>query len=679
MRTALLISREARLTVRMRRLLEETIEVIPAESAARALALPPSLPVNLVMVDVGSVTIGADDLAALRARPAGSLTIALLSASETGGMAAPEVAQYDFVVSADLPDALVRAAIEHAVRFHKLGQEVSSLRRERSRQELSQPLPPAPPPVAAGPYGSIGTVLKEMGKLLAAHFDLERIVDFFLDAITELVRPTRAALLLQDDDERYRVRGQRGLDPVLTEHMRLEPEEGLPVWLRRYSRPAGRLELLREPEWLDATREIEVLGGEVAIPLSVQAKLVGILVLGPRVIGHPYGGEDLERLFTLASQVAMAVEDISLFNTVHAQHSFIEEVLAHLQSGAITIDAGGRVTLYNRRAEEILGAPRVEVLGKDLRALPSPLGDLLYETFRGGRELRLHELTLPRRPNQTLEVSTSRILGAGGAPAGAVMIVDDPAPRYQLHRERQASQTLELLNRVLLRLTDEIKNPLVSIYTFLELLPQRYDDPEFRERFFSIVGRDTKHLISLVDKLIILAGEREYKVDFCEVRELLNDALEDLAIRFERPAASQDASIFLLQLPDRTDRLTAVLYAPDSDLMVKADRDQLGKACGYLVRFLAGRVAKDGRVAIHVLPDPDNAQHVRLSILGKPAALTAAERERLFSPLAIASERLLDVGPSVSQKIVEAHGGRLTVGGGDGEIRFVLTLPRAIP
>jgi signal transduction histidine kinase len=30
----------------------------------------------------------------------------------------------------------------------------------------------------------------------------------------------------------------------------------------------------------------------------------------------------------------------------------------------------------------------------------------------------------------------------------------------------------------------------------------------------------------------------------------------------------------------------------------------------------------------------------------------------------------------VTQKIVEAHGGSLTLGGQDGEIRFLLTLPR---
>ena len=337
------------------------------------------------------------------------------------------------------------------------------------------------------------------------------------------------------------------------------------------------------------------------------------------------------------------------------------------------------MTRFNRRAEEILGVARSEVLGQDLRALPSPLGDLLFETVQSGRELRLQEVPLPRHPSYSLEISTSRILGPDGAPAGAVMILDDPTPRHLLQRERQQSQTLDLLNRVLLRLTDEIKNPLVSIYTFLELLPTRYDDPEFRETFLGVVGKDTQHLISLLDKLIILAGEPEYKLEFCDLRELLNDALGEFALRLERPKPSAEGAFFLLEAPERQDHLTAVLYTPDTNLAVKADRDQMGKALGYLIRFLLNRVQANGRLAIHAVPDADQPQQVRLSIVGKPATLTQAERERLFSPLAIASDRLLDVGPGVSQKIVEAHGGTLTLGGQEGEIRFTLTLPRTQP
>lgn len=669
MRTVRVLSRDAGLAARLRRLLNGRLDFGVGGSLSRALEPGAAGQADVLLLDFGSANVDPDELAAAAAIASRPFLVGLLAPDDP---VPPGADRCDLALPRDTPDAPLRLAIDQGLRMRRLELEVASLRRDRTRRE------PALAPAATNGHGSstvLGTVLKELGKLLSAHFDIERVVEFFLDAITELVRPGRVALLLVDDEHRYRPRGFRGLDPDLAERLRLESGEGLADWFRQHVRLAVRGELEREPDWLDAARELALLGGEVAVPLWVQAKLVGILVLGPRVTGQPYGSEDLERLFTLASQVAMAVEDIALFNTVRAQHSFIEQVLTHLQSGAITIDASGRVTRFNRRAEQILELSLGDVLGQDLRVLPSPLGDLLYETMRGGRELRLVEVELPRRQT-TLELSTSRILDAAGAPCGAVMLLDDPTPRHKLHRERQASQTLDLLNRVLLRLTDEIKNPLVSIYTFLELLPHRYEDPEFRETFLAVVGKDTQRLISLVDKLITLAGDRDYKVDFCDFRQLLHDALEELSVRLERSKGPSDAALFLLQVPERAEQLTAILYAPQEGLIVKADREQLTKAIGYLVRFLANRVDADGRVAIHLQTSPEDPGRVRLSLTGRPAQLSTLEREHLFSPLTIASDKLLDVGPGVTQKIVEAHGGTLTLGGQEGEIRFVLTLPR---
>jgi hypothetical protein len=137
-----------------------------------------------------------------------------------------------------------------------------------------------------------------------------------------------------------------------------------------------------------------------------------------------------------------------------------------------------------------------------------------------------------------------------------------------------------------------------------------------------------------------------------------------------------EAALFLLDVPERGDQLTTILYAPPGEMVAKVDREQLTKAIGYLVRFLANRVEPDGRVAIHLQPTTDDPSRLRLSLSGRPAQLSPAEREHVFSPLAIASDRLLDVGPGVTQKIVEAHGGTLTLGGQEGEIRFLLTLPR---
>lgn len=54
-------------------------------------------------------------------------------------------------------------------------------------------------------------------------------------------------------------------------------------------------------------------------------------------------------------------------------------------------------------------------------------------------------------------------------------------------------------------LAHEIRNPLSSIRTFTQLLPQRFDDPDFRDRFEELVGRDVDRILDVVERVDRLA------------------------------------------------------------------------------------------------------------------------------------------------------------------------------
>ena len=51
----------------------------------------------------------------------------------------------------------------------------------------------------------------------------------------------------------------------------------------------------------------------------------------------------------------------------------------------------------------------------------------------------------------------------------------------------------------------EIKNPLVTLKTFAQLLPERYDDPDFRQTFSSLVGKEVTRIDSIVNQLLIFS------------------------------------------------------------------------------------------------------------------------------------------------------------------------------
>ena len=82
-----------------------------------------------------------------------------------------------------------------------------------------------------------------------------------------------------------------------------------------------------------------------------------------------------------------------------------------MNSGVIAINKEECINTFNPRAGELLALTPQQVIGKDLRLLPSPLGDLLYETLTTGEALRKKELAYGRIH---LEINTYRLLNAVG-------------------------------------------------------------------------------------------------------------------------------------------------------------------------------------------------------------------------------------------------------------------------
>ena len=62
---------------------------------------------------------------------------------------------------------------------------------------------------------------------------------------------------------------------------------------------------------------------------------------------------------------------ISPYHQVCEQKAYIESILQRMNSGVVAINSEERIITFNYRAGECIALP-AEVMGKDLRHLPSP-------------------------------------------------------------------------------------------------------------------------------------------------------------------------------------------------------------------------------------------------------------------------------------------------------------------
>ena len=103
----------------------------------------------------------------------------------------------------------------------------------------------------------------------------------------------------------------------------------------------------------------------------------------------------------------------------------------------------------------------------------------------------------------------------------------------------------------------------------------------------------------------------------------------------------------------------------------------LKKAIAYLVWYLLRKTpGADAKIALSIsrLTGEDR---LRLTVASRTAEVRAEELRSIFDPIRVVQESVLDVGPCVSQRIVEAQGGRLDVKQGRGEVSFTATLVAA--
>src|SRR5262249_40466055 len=136
------------------------------------------------------------------AGPAGALSTFVSGARDVSpgalvvavGAAGEEETTADFGVPDGFTTRELDAVLRHAVEKQKLVQEITMLRSPSSARLT---------PAGGGGAGetswdnaALARVLKAFSRVFAAGFDMRRVLDTFLEAICDVIRPTRAALLL---------------------------------------------------------------------------------------------------------------------------------------------------------------------------------------------------------------------------------------------------------------------------------------------------------------------------------------------------------------------------------------------------------------------------------------------------------------------------------------------------
>jgi PAS domain S-box-containing protein len=281
--------------------------------------------------------------------------------------------------------------------------------------------------------------------------------------------------------------------------------------------------------------------------------------------------------------------------------------------------------------------------------------EALEATFRDGADYDV-EFRMARPDGATIWIAAKGVVfrDEGGAPVRMVGVAADVTPRKQLEDElrQQAARLAEHDRRkdeFLAMLGHELRNPLAPIRTAVEILGRRGADRDTVEWARTILDRQVRRLIRLVDDLLDISRITRAKISLVrtqlDLREIIEGAVEDNRALIEV----------------RKEQIEVTL--PPEPLPLRADAVRLTQVLSNLVNNAAKYSGEGGHIWVRGDRAGDEIiVRVRDEGVGMDPALLARAFD-LFEQGDRGSDRSqggLGIGLSLARRLVELHGGWIT-------------------
>ncbi len=216
-------------------------------------------------------------------------------------------------------------------------------------------------------------------------------------------------------------------------------------------------------------------------------------------------------------------------------------------------------------------------------------------------------------------------------------------------------ERLAVIGQFAAGLAHEIKNPLSAVKTFAQYLPEKYNDPTFREKFFRIVQSEIDRINSIVVELSDFAKPAPLQLEPVHLPKLVDDTLTLLSNHCLRQGID-------------------VRMRFESDgLLIQGDVRQLKQVLLNLCLNSLEAMPSGGQLEITTWA---KRGRLMLRVQDTGAGISAENQQRIWDPFFTTKERGMGLGLAIVKGIIERHRGTIALSSvPDKGTTFDLSLP----
>ena len=348
---------------------------------------------------------------------------------------------------------------------------------------------------------------------------------------------------------------------------------------------------------------------------------------------------------------------------------FQAAMLDQVESAVVAESLEGEVTYWNVAAEKLFGWKVSEVMGRNLLDIirPEPLAGTSLPSIDSLKTLASWngDIQLERRDGTKFpaKVSVSEIMGRDERPIAIAFVVVDLTER--LHLEDQLREFNEQLTRLVEQRTKQLqisqeklvkaerlaaigelaaqvghdlRNPLTSINTAIYLLD-------------SMLSENASEELKLAIKTMKKSIDHANRI----IEELLEYSRGTIAeTRVERMKGLVQSAIERLRIPKNIEIENNI---PD-DVIADVDASRMQRVFENLVKNSIDAMPKGGKV---ILEGGSDENKVWVTVKDNGIGIKKSELANMFKPLFTTKPQGMGLGLPICKRIVEAHGGNISI------------------
>lgn len=251
--------------------------------------------------------------------------------------------------------------------------------------------------------------------------------------------------------------------------------------------------------------------------------------------------------------------------------------------------------------------------------------------------------------------------------------------RSRLQQELFHKEKLAYVGQLASSVVHEIRNPLTAIKTYIDFLPQKYQEADFKEKFQRLIPKEIERIEKVVNQLLNLAKPRQVNLRPVNIVDLI------------------DTTLSLLEEGFALKKITVKKSYQSTEAIVQGDGEQLRQVFLNLFQNALQAMGEGGTLTIQTkdqrrkTKDPNEKKSsvssleslvstdcLMITITDTGCGISQEDLKELFVPFHTTKENGIGLGLSITQEIIRMHGGAITVESKFGEgTKFSIGFPGA--